>query len=206
MNIKELRRAKGIKQADLAKKVGISNSLLSRYEKGDMKPSAERLEAIAKALGVDAEELQAEYSLQFDRDDFLADENIVVSYALDNHSIHTSSSDEPPVIKRLRHYSKVYGLRQQVMMYAEGKCELCGKPAPFKDKEGNPYLEIHHIVPAKDGGESVPSNVVVLCPNCNRRIAVAPTPEDKEELSEIVSQHTWGNYLELVELIKNKDS
>lgn len=28
---------------------------------------------------------------------------------------------------------------------AHGICQLCGKPAPFKDKDGKPYLESHHI-------------------------------------------------------------
>ena len=28
---------------------------------------------------------------------------------------------------------------------AKGVCQLCGQPAPFTDKNGNPYLEAHHI-------------------------------------------------------------
>ena len=58
--IQELRKAKKIKQADLAEMIGISSGLLSRYERGSLVPSHDRLESIAAALGVEAEELGVE--------------------------------------------------------------------------------------------------------------------------------------------------
>lgn len=36
---------------------------------------------------------------------------------------------------------------------AKGFCQLCGIQAPFNDKEGDPYLECHHIVWLSEGGE-----------------------------------------------------
>lgn len=200
MKIQEIRKAKKIKQADLAKKIGISNSLLSRYENGDMTPSKERLKAIAEALEVDVEELASDYSPQLNIDDIIYGEDLGKGLILEAHE--SSAHD---TYGRLSQYNKAF-VRQQVMMYAEGKCELCGTPAPFKDKAGNPYLETHLLVPFKDGGEMCPSNIVALCPNCNRRLAVAPTDKDNESLSEIASHHTWKNYLDLVELIKSKES
>ncbi|MDE0127950.1 MAG: HNH endonuclease signature motif containing protein [Gammaproteobacteria bacterium] len=65
---------------------------------------------------------------------------------------------------------------------AGGKCELCGKPAPFTNAEGQPYLESHHIVWLAHGGLDVPDNTVALCPNCHRRMHIVNEPEDIRKL------------------------
>jgi len=59
-------------------------------------------------------------------------------------------------------------LRGWVRQQAEGKCEGCGNPAPFK-KDGRPFLEVHHVKHLAQGGSDLPSNVVALCPNCHQR-------------------------------------
>lgn len=48
-------------------------------------------------------------------------------------------------------------------------CEFpgCG-PAPFRKPGGEPYLEVHHIVPLAEGGPDATDNVAALCPNCHR--------------------------------------
>ena len=51
---------------------------------------------------------------------------------------------------------------------ANGICELCDQPAPFKRENGRPYLEIHHIIPLSEHGEDEPHNVAALSPNCHR--------------------------------------
>lgn len=61
---------------------------------------------------------------------------------------------------------------------ANGTCELCGKPAPFKDKYGRPYLESHHIVWLSQGGADSINNTVALCPNCHRKMHVVADPDD----------------------------
>lgn len=63
-------------------------------------------------------------------------------------------------------------------MRARGICQLCGKPAPFKDNEGNPYLECHHIVWLSRGGKDSVDNTVALCPNCHRRMHVVDSLDD----------------------------
>ncbi len=55
---------------------------------------------------------------------------------------------------------------------ANGVCQLCGMPAPFEDKDGNPYLESHHIIWLSAGGEDTIENTVALCPNCHKRMHV----------------------------------
>ena len=53
MRIKKIREDKGLTQVELAKLIGIGNSTFSRYERGEVNPSAEMLSKIAIALGVD---------------------------------------------------------------------------------------------------------------------------------------------------------
>lgn len=67
-------------------------------------------------------------------------------------------------------------------------CQLCGLPAPFTTHEGEPFLEIHHIVPLADGGTDTPGNVVALCPNCHRRIHVLTLQTDVARLRKIVEK------------------
>jgi 5-methylcytosine-specific restriction protein A len=52
---------------------------------------------------------------------------------------------------------------------AAGVCGKCGKDAPFYSKRnGEPYLEIHHIKPLAEGGADHMDNTIALCPNCHR--------------------------------------
>jgi 5-methylcytosine-specific restriction protein A len=52
---------------------------------------------------------------------------------------------------------------------SHGKCESCGKLAPFTGDDGEPFLESHHVRRLADGGSDKITNAVVLCPNCHRR-------------------------------------
>jgi 5-methylcytosine-specific restriction protein A len=51
---------------------------------------------------------------------------------------------------------------------ANGICELCNNVAPFSNKFGDPYLEVHHIKFLAQGGKDIIENCVALCPNCHR--------------------------------------
>ena len=66
---------------------------------------------------------------------------------------------------------------------ANGFCELCNKRAPFKDRRGNPYLEVHHIKWVSRGGNDSVENVVALCPNCHKKMHVLDLPDDRIYLS-----------------------
>lgn len=70
--------------------------------------------------------------------------------------------------------------------YADGKCDLCGEEAPFKDKKNFPYLEAHHIEwLAKDGDDNI-TNVVALCPNCHKKMHILDLLEDVNKLKIII--------------------
>jgi hypothetical protein len=57
-----------------------------------------------------------------------------------------------------------------VKKQADGRCELCGEPAPFIALDGEPYLEVHHVKHLADGGPDTVPNTVALCPGCHRRL------------------------------------
>ncbi len=57
-----------------------------------------------------------------------------------------------------------------VLDRAKGICECCEEPAPFKKRRGGePYLEVHHVVPLSEGGPDTIDNAVAICPNCHAR-------------------------------------
>ncbi|MFC5972649.1 HNH endonuclease [Halomarina salina] len=60
-------------------------------------------------------------------------------------------------------------VREFALETADGVCQGCGEPAPFKNKRGQPFLEVHHLKRLTDGGPDDPENVIALCPNCHRR-------------------------------------
>jgi len=72
---------------------------------------------------------------------------------------------------------------------AKGKCDLCSSPAPFNGKDGDAYLETHHIIWLAKGGEDSISNTVALCPNCHRRMHVLDLAQDRAILIAAVSSH-----------------
>lgn len=68
---------------------------------------------------------------------------------------------------------------------ANGICQLCRKPAPFKDKNNKDYLESHHIIWLSNGGKDSIENVVALCPNCHRKMHIINDPIDVKTLTNI---------------------
>ena len=57
MRIQEIRKGKGIKQKELADKLGIAENTLSQYETGSREPDIETTKRIANELGVSVDEL-----------------------------------------------------------------------------------------------------------------------------------------------------
>ena len=91
---------------------------------------------------------------------------------------------------------------------AKGICDLCGKEAPFKDKNGRPYLESHHVITLAENGPDAIYNTVAICPNCHRKIHVLHQKEDVEKLANIIlkyllSDNDKENVSKWEELFKN---
>jgi len=81
---------------------------------------------------------------------------------------------------------KVYVRDPYVSEYAKrranGVCQLCGKPAPFRDNDEKPFLETHHIIWLADGGADSLENTVALCPNCHRKMHIVNDSADVKAL------------------------
>lgn len=67
-------------------------------------------------------------------------------------------------------YYRDAAVRAYILLNANGVCELCDKEAPFRDESGNPYLEVHHVLPLSCNGSDTITNTVGLCPNCHKSI------------------------------------
>ena len=82
--------------------------------------------------------------------------------------------------------SETYERDEKVVRYAllrsDGFCELCDKPAPFKKKDGSPFLEVHHIDFLSNGGDDSIDNVSALCPNCHRKMHALAIQSDISKL------------------------
>jgi len=65
-----------------------------------------------------------------------------------------------------------------------GRCQLCEKPAPFNNKIGEPFLEVHHVKYLSQGGTDTIDNVVALCPNCHRKIHQLELEADLKKIKE----------------------
>ena len=66
-----------------------------------------------------------------------------------------------------------------------GICQLCQSHAPFITKQGDPFLETHHIIPLGQNGKDTIDNTVALCPNCHRKMHVLNLEDDKNSLIKI---------------------
>ena len=79
--------------------------------------------------------------------------------------------------------SKQYDRNQDVVEFtkrqANGICQLCGHSAPFKDKNGIPFLEVHHIQWLSNDGDDTIDNTVALCSNCHRKMHVLDLEKDR---------------------------
>jgi len=61
-------------------------------------------------------------------------------------------------------------IKTYALSRANGKCESCDNEAPFLKRNGQPYLEVHHIIELSNGGIDSPLNVAAICPNCHARV------------------------------------
>ena len=73
---------------------------------------------------------------------------------------------------------------------AHGKCQLCGEVAPFNNKQGQPYLETHHIEWLSKGGEDSIENTGALCPNCHRKMHIVGDTRDISKLKRQVVEES----------------
>jgi 5-methylcytosine-specific restriction endonuclease McrA len=61
-------------------------------------------------------------------------------------------------------------IKKYALLRSKSQCEACEEPAPFLKKNGEAYLEVHHIIELSKGGADSPDNVAAICPNCHARV------------------------------------
>jgi len=88
-------------------------------------------------------------------------------------------------------------IKELVKQFAEGKCQLCHKDAPFFDRDNKPYLEEHHVKRLADGGTDTIDNVVAICPNFHRKVHLLDLDEDRTRLLES-AQKNYKRYERLL--------
>ena len=160
LSIRELRKKSGLTQLELARRVGVKPSIISRYESGKVKPKLKRMEQMAEIFGVDTKEFII-YNM-FSNEDKNAYEN-----------------------EKIRNLKK-----RLLIANSHGKCELCGAPAPFTDENGRPFLQLLEIDRSfYYTEENWFQNNVVLCPNCFQQVTVLEDKSDLDMLKEKALAH-----------------
>ncbi len=53
----------------------------------------------------------------------------------------------------------------------DNKCQICN--FTFKKDNGKNYSETHHVIPLGDEGSDVVENMIVVCPNCHKKLQYA---------------------------------
>lgn len=84
------------------------------------------------------------------------------------YGVATDNPDKKNVISTT--VNRLDLIKTYALSRAKGNCEGCNKEAPFLKRNGQPYLEVHHIDELGKGGSDSPKNVIALCPNCHARI------------------------------------
>lgn len=112
--------------------------------------------------------------------------NKISSSDLKNIAIKQSSRCPKVITSNTTTYYRNPYISEYAKRRAAGVCQLCGKLAPFESRNGEPYLETHHIVWLSEGGEDSIQNTVALCPNCHRKMHVVNSQNDIDKLNKIV--------------------
>lgn len=89
----------------------------------------------------------------------------------------------------VKQYSRSILVGEFARRMANGICQLCGENAPFLNKEGEPFLEVHHIKELANSGSDSFDNVIALCPNCHRKIHILHNEEDIEFLTDLAQTY-----------------
>lgn len=125
-----------------------------------------------------------------------------------NHLVVEHTGSAGPTILELSKQAKKAGRSQpkkvssevttfarsdEVVKYAkavsEGACSLC--KCVF-EREPQRFLDCHHIVFLRDGGEDTRENVVAVCPNCHRKLHLRSCKKTVAMLKSLAKSRAMG--------------
>ena len=121
IHLRDLRKRVGLSQGELARRLGVDTSLISRWEKGDRQPSAQQLLDFARAVGVTLDfllnsEIRPQFSLRAGGTRDAGEESRVKQTLLDaEQQLHNVQSAYKLADKPLR----PYGLKFDLAAYSE---------------------------------------------------------------------------------------
>lgn len=155
------------------------NNLRKNGYKGNMQGSC-RLKRFNPEL---SEYIHKIDKLQTSDEEFFDEELAEVIQEFSMHDLEKLArrySKRKPEVRETK--TEQYKRSAYVSAYAKRRagqyCELCEEKAPFLDNDGNPYLEIHHVVWLSNGGADSIDNTVALSPNCHRKMHIVQQPKD----------------------------
>lgn len=82
-------------------------------------------------------------------------------------------SKREPMSKVIRLYRRNQAIIQPLKDLYSNKCQICD--FTFKKKDDSNYSETHHLIPLGENGSDDVKNLVVLCPNCHKKLHFATT-------------------------------
>ena len=136
------------------------------------KETAKRImvDAVKGVTGVDAQRLQRIGNLIYnEQSDNEADQEHILDKAGKRNpmsKMHWSpvpiSDAKYTITVRRRDNENIAYLKK----YYDFKCQICQKS--IVRKHGPPYVEAAHINPKSEMGSEIPSNILILCPNCHK--------------------------------------
>ena len=164
--LKDLRIKKGLTQKEVADYLGVKPSVVSRYENGQVTPPPKKKVALAKLFEIPYQ------AIEYIGNDSMME--MLIEY-------QPQSGRE----NRLDLY------RRMIILANSGCCELCNQPAPFKDSDGRPYLQLLEIRDEQENLLRGLKNYVVLCPNCYQKEKILNEKEDLLALEEKAEKHNF---------------
>lgn len=95
----------------------------------------------------------------------------LIEFCVLRNKAYANSANNPEEIKStVSNTNRSDLMKTYALSRADGKCESCENVAPFLKRNGQPYLEVHHIIELSQGGSDSPKNIAAVCPNCHARI------------------------------------
>jgi len=118
--------------------------------------------------------------------DYEIEDNIYSQINIDLLKNKASNVNPKPIqaVQTIYTYPRNNILKNYVKRRSNYSCEMpnCNYIG-FNKNNGEPYIEVHHVIPLSEGGEDSIYNTVALCPNCHRALHYA---NNREELRRIL--------------------
>ena len=145
----------GLLQAELAEQIGVSKSMISKYECGEITPPTDKLKKLAAVFEVEPVELMEDALL-----------NPVKKKK--NRIIEGKGTLVPTEVI--------------VNFLSSHRCDLCGMESPFSDEVKTNKFFLAYFIDENIDDVSEPENIAILCPNCYQRMILEENTENLSKL------------------------